>query len=140
MKTLNNLLDYCNINNIKLSEQQVLILDMIFQAIIPISAAELLEQLKHINSKANRMTIHRALDKLTEQNLVHKIQYNNTYSICQHISNHNCQILVCIKCTQQVEIHSHQLCHSLNKLSQEHQFNVASPIEITGICKQCKNN
>ncbi len=137
MQTLDNLLTYCHINNISLSKQQALILELIFNSNLAISAAELLEQLKTTNFKANRMTIHRTLDKLVEQNIIHKIQYNNTYSICQHISTHNCQILVCIKCNQQVEVHSHQLCHSLNKLSQDYQFTAISPIEITGICKNC---
>lgn len=138
MQTLENLLIYCQINNISLSKQQILVLEIIANSGLPIHASEVLERLKTNNLKANRMTIHRALEKLTEQSLIHKIQYNNTYTICQHISTHNCQILVCTKCLKQTEIHSHQLCHSLNKLNQDYQFTVISPIEITGICHNCK--
>jgi Fe2+ or Zn2+ uptake regulation protein len=139
MQTLDNLLTYCQNNNIQLTEQQILLLDIILQSSHPISATELLDALKIHNPKANRMTIHRGLERLTEQSLIHKIQFNNTYSICQHISNHNCQMLVCIKCNNQTEIHSHNLCHSLNRLHQDYQFTVTSPIEITGICSQCNS-
>lgn len=125
-------------NQSELTTQQSLVLELLANKKAPISSADILSIMQKDNPKANRMTIHRALDKLIELGLVHKIQINNTYTICKHISNHNCQLLVCIKCGIQMEIHSHQMCTALESIEGIHKFQFINPLEINGICFNCQ--
>ena len=124
--------------NTELTTQQSLILDLLKKNNIPISSADILLIMQKDNPKANRMTIHRALDKLIEIGLIHKIQLNNTYTICQHPSDHNCQLLVCIECGGKSEIHSHEMCHILERLEKSNHFKFINPLEINGICEKCQ--
>lgn len=130
-------LSYCQARQINLSPQQELILMIISQTTTPLSSHEILTNLLEHNPKANRMTIHRGLEVLIKANLIHKIQVNQTYSLCQHLSDHNCQLFICLKCGKQTEVHSHQICQALTQASNEHNFTLASPLEITGYCQQC---
>ncbi|MDD3265706.1 MAG: transcriptional repressor [Burkholderiales bacterium] len=123
---------------IELTTQQSLILKLLTENNAPISSADILSMMQKDNPKANRMTIHRALEKLIDNGLIHKIQLNNTYTICQHLSDHNCQLLVCIKCGSQTEIHSHKMCHALESVEISHKFQFINPLEINGICEKCQ--
>lgn len=135
--TFKQVIDYCQARQINLSPQQELILMIISQATIPLSSHEILTSLLEHNPRANRMTIHRALEILIKANLIHKIQVNQTYSLCQHLSDHNCQLFICLKCGKQTEVHSHKICQALMQASDEYNFILASPLEITGYCQQC---
>ena len=137
--TFKQVLAYCQVQKINLSAQQELILMIISQATSAVSSHEILTNLIQHNPKANRMTIHRALDLLIKANLIHKIQVNQTYSLCQHLSDHSCQLFICLKCAKQIEVHSHQICQPLNQASNEHSFTLANPLEITGYCAQCRS-
>lgn len=136
--TFKQVIDYCQARQINLSPQQKLILMIISQTTIPLSSHEILTSLLEHNPRANRMTIHRALEILIKANLIHKIQVNQTYSLCQHLSDHNCQLFICLKCGKQTEVHSHKICQALTQAGDEYNFILASPLEITGYCQRCQ--
>ncbi len=129
--------NYCNDAQITLSEQQALVLQIICQHEEAVNAQEILENLKTINTKANRMTIHRALEYLNKAGIIHKISFNNTYVPCTHLEQHNCQLLVCIKCNKKIEFSSSKILQSLKKAAQEYHFFINSPLEIMGYCQGC---
>lgn len=133
------LLQLCQQKSIVLSTQQELILQIIFVQQSPMSSSSILEQLIIYNPTANRMTIYRALEYLIEHKLVHKIQSQNTYTICKQISDHSCQILVCTQCGAEVEIHSHSICSALDSVQAEYNFTFANPLEILGLCANCRH-
>lgn len=136
--TFAQILQYCTDKQIDLTTQQLLVLEILYvNSPTTMTSADILDAMLAHNPTANRMTIYRALDYLIKQNLIHKIQANNTYSICQHLSDHSCQILVCLKCGNQIEVHSHTICQALNKAATENQFIFANPLEITGYCMSC---
>ncbi len=134
---LTEILDYCAQNQISLSHQQELILKIIAEQNGAIAANEILAQLVQINPKANRMTIHRALEYLISINLIHKIQFNSTYTLCNHLNEHSCQILVCQLCGSQTELHSEEIRQTLLKASEKFNFTIGNPLEIMGYCAQC---
>ena len=68
--TFKQVLAYCQVQKINLSAQQELILMIISQATSAVSSHEILTNLIQHNPKANRMTIHRALDLLIKANLI----------------------------------------------------------------------
>ena len=131
------IMSYCKSHNINITSQQALILEIIVANNEPITANEILLKLKESNPKANRMTIHRGLDYLVKANLIHRILYNLTYKLCNHLDTHGCQILICQKCGQQIELHLDHVKETLAKVSASHDFVISNPIEITGYCKKC---
>lgn len=134
---LAEIFNYCSRNQISLSHQQELILKIIAEHNNAIAANEILTQLVQINPKANRMTIHRALEYLISLNLIHKIQFNNTYTLCNHLNEHSCQLLVCQLCGSQIELHSEEIRQTLLKASEKFNFTIGNPLEIMGYCAQC---
>lgn len=134
---LHDVLKYCDSHKIHVTSQQVLILEIIVASPKAVTANEILVKLKEANPKANRMTIHRALEYLVKANLIHRIVYNLTYKLCNHLSTHNCQILICQKCGRQIELHSENLRQTLADAGTSHGFVISNPIEITGYCKEC---
>ena len=139
--TFKQVIDYCQARQINLSPQQELILMIISQATIPLSSHEILTSLLEHNPRANRMTIHRALEFLIDVELIHKIAFNHTYKLCAHLyckHDHHCQILICQKCGNQTEIHNPQVTGALLEISKTHNFKLANPVEITGSCAKCQ--
>lgn len=134
------IIDYCTSRQISLTPQQSLIIKIIADAQIPLMANEILMSLRKLNPKANRMTIHRVLEFLVKIELIHKIAFNHTYKLCNHLyckHEHHCQILVCQQCGNQMEIHNPQITDALLEISKTHKFKLANPVEITGLCPNC---
>ncbi|RTL00063.1 MAG: transcriptional repressor [Proteobacteria bacterium] len=138
LENFDELRKYCEQLAIHLTNQQELILQIVYEHDTGLTSNDILKLLQCQNPTANRMTIYRAIEYLLEQKLIHKIQSNNTYTICKHPSDHSCQILVCTICGQQQEIHSHQICAALDNLRNNYGFAFSNPLEITGICHQCR--
>ena len=73
-------------------------------------AYELLEQLKQTEPAAKPATIYRALEFLTEQGFIHKIESSNAFMLCQHFDKHHpAQLLICEKCGNVTELPSFSL-------------------------------
>lgn len=133
------IMNYCRLNKIQFTPQQLIILNIFCKAENPLGASEVLARLEINNPKANRMTVHRALEMFIDYGLIHKINFNNTYALCQHISDHNCQLLVCKICASQIEMHSHELCKALAEATTKYNFIITNQIELTGVCNECRS-
>jgi len=134
------LFDYCKNQQINLTSQQSLIIGIIANNQEPLTAHDILLNLRQINPKANRMTIHRALEFLIKAELIHKVTFNHTYKLCNHLycnHEHHCQILICQICGKQIEVHNPQVTLVLQEASKTHGFIITNPVEITGKCQQC---
>ncbi len=132
------ILNYCTEESIPLTEQQSLVLRIICEHKEALAAHQILDDLKLNNAKANRMTIHRALEYLTNMQIIHKISFNNTYVACTHLAEHKCQLLVCIKCGKKIEFSSSEVFDALKLSSEKQGFHIKTPIEIMGICEKCR--
>ena len=136
---LPEIIKYCQHQQITLTSQQELILAAVIAHQNPVTANEILLKLKESNPKANRMTIHRGLEYLVKANLIHRVSFNLTYKLCNHLHHgHHCQILVCQSCGKQTELHSEAIQEALNTASKLCQFKISNPIEITGFCHNCQ--
>ena len=133
-----SILNHCAKESISLTEQQSLILKIICEHKEALHAHQILESLKPNNAKANRMTIHRALEYLSNMEIIHKISYNNTYVACTHLAEHKCQLLVCIKCGKKIEFSSSEVFDALKHAGEKQGFHIKTPIEIMGFCDGCR--
>ncbi len=116
------------------------LLTLIYSQKEPLTAYELLRLFRKINPKAESMTIYRALDFLQKQHLIHRLASKNTYAACDTPHEpHQGQFLLCEKCDQTQEVDAIALAKAAKKLAQDHHFVLSDkPIEITGICKNCR--
>jgi Fur family zinc uptake transcriptional regulator len=105
-----------------------------------IGAYDLLEQLKVIDPSAKPATIYRALDFLSKQGFVHKIESINAFVMCHHFSdcNHPVQLLICDNCGHVEEIQSSNLDLALRSMADATGFIISHQIvEAHGTCQTC---
>ena len=106
-----------------------------------IGAYDLLEELKKQDPAAKPATIYRALDFLSKQGFVHKIESINAFMLCHHFGDcdHPVQLLICDSCSSVEENQSGEFDSALRKMASNSGFSISHQvIEAHGICKQCK--
>ena len=105
-----------------------------------LGAYELLEKLKVIDPAAKPATVYRALDFLSKQGFVHKIESINAFLLCHHFDecNHPVQLLICDKCGHVEEIQSNHLDLALRTMADASGFTISHQIvEAHGTCGDC---
>lgn len=105
-----------------------------------IGAYELLEQLKQTEASAKPATIYRALEFLTEQGFIHKIESSNAFLLCHHFDHHHpAQLLICDQCGSVTELHSKLLQEEFNHQAEVLGFSIKhQTIEAHGACQECR--
>ncbi|MEH8021686.1 transcriptional repressor [Rheinheimera metallidurans] len=105
-----------------------------------IGAYELLEQLKQTEPGAKPATVYRALEFLTEQGFIHKIESSNAFLLCHHFDQHHpAQLLICDQCGNVTELHSDVLQEEFNRQAVAQGFVIKhQTIEANGLCKTCQ--
>ena len=133
-------------NNTKkkpLTKNQRLVLEVLKNANIPLSAYSILDELKEFGFKAP-LQVYRALDGLTELGKVHRIESMNAFIACDHSM---CSIsdmtafTICEKCEKVSEIKDEELSDYMHLRAEK--FGLYAPrtnIEFHGICTDCSNN
>ena len=107
-----------------------------------VGAYDLLAQLKEIDSAAKPATIYRALDFLSKQGFVHKIESINAFVMCHHFGDcdHPVQLLICDQCGHVEEIQSNNFDLALRSMADANGFTISHQIvEAHGKCKTCTN-
>ena len=104
-----------------------------------VGAYELLEQLKTTEPAAKPATIYRALDFLTEQGFIHKIESSNAFLLCHHFQHHDpAQLLICQGCGHVEELHSKVLQQEFESLATAKGYVIKQQtIEARGLCQHC---
>ena len=107
----------------------------------PLGAYEIIDLVAARGPRPAPITIYRALDFLTAQGLVHRIESRNAFLACinNHTSDAPVVFLICEKCGAVGEAASSAVGDSLNAAAKSAGFTPKSPvIEITGICAHCR--
>lgn len=105
-----------------------------------IGAYDLLEKLQSIDPSAKPATVYRALDFLSKQGFVHKIESINAFVLCHHFGdcNHPVQLLICDTCGHVEEIQSNNLDLALRTMADASGFTISHQIvEAHGKCQNC---
>ena len=115
-------------------------LDLILRARAPLTAYQLLDQLKSTRKSAVPPTIYRALDFLIENRLIHRIERLNAFVSCAE-TDHNhadAQFLICHKCGTVTEIEDHGVSAALAAAAAKRGFTPSRAIvELDGLCATC---
>ena len=107
-----------------------------------VGAYDLLAQLKEIDAAAKPATIYRALDFLSTQGFVHKIESINAFVMCHHFGDcdHPVQLLICDQCGHVEEIQSNNFDLALRSMADANGFTISHQIvEAHGSCRICND-
>jgi Fur family zinc uptake transcriptional regulator len=122
----------------KLGKNEQLIGNALRVAGRPLSAYDLIELL-HEDGISSPPTVYRALKRLTELGLTHRIESLNAFVACSHGSHSGvAAFAICGDCGTVTEFHEHDVVERLGAWASEHDFTVAkTTIELRGHCHAC---
>lgn len=123
-----------------LKKNQKLVYDALSSATSPLSAYNILDLLRVHGFRAP-LQVYRALEKLMELGLVHKLESLNAFVACSHdhceVSN-TAAFMICDACESVSELGDAHLTNHLGKLATNQNFAIKhSTVELHGRCKNC---
>ena len=129
----------CRERGVRLTDQRKTVLQLLCKSDKPMSAYELLDQLRGVVKNPAPPTVYRALDFLLEQGLVHKLESLHAYVGCSHPDHpHASQFLICDDCGEVAEVEDPSVMNSLKAAGKAVGFRAKRPVvEVLGTCAQC---
>lgn len=127
-----------------LTKNQTLVMGALSQAKGPLSAYTILDELRDDGFRAP-LQVYRALEKLVELGLVHRLESLNAFVACQHTScggdrKENVLFAICETCGNVQELVNDKLLDTVKMLTSEAEFTLSqSVIELRGQCASCKS-
>ncbi|ATN34248.1 transcriptional repressor [Rhizobium sp. S95] len=126
----------------QLTKNQSLVFDALTESVGPLSAYGILDRLRDHGFRAP-LQVYRALDKLVEMGLVHRLESINSFVVCAHPKQDCCHhgtvaFAICNKCGRVSEFHDHAIDHRLADWAKGQRFKAEkTTIEIRGLCAEC---
>ena len=130
----------CAQNGAQLTTLRREVLALILHAQKPVTAYQLLDQLKPIRKSAVPPTIYRTLEFLLENKLIHKIEGLNAFMPCAEADHDHAdaQFLICKTCGAAAEIEDQGVSDALAKAAARHGFTpTRAVVEVDGLCSAC---
>lgn len=125
----------------ELTKNQALVMGALSQSDSPLSAYTILDQLRDDGFRAP-LQVYRALDKLVEFGLVHRLESLNAFVACRHPgcdAHQTIAFMICETCGQVNEISDTSLAERLKQLASKASFALKkSTVELRGICSSCQ--
>ena len=138
--TLSNGNDERMVHAQELTKNQSLVLDVLSHTEGPLSAYSLLDQLRDKGFRAP-LQVYRALDKLMEFGLVHRLESINSFVACTHSHDHKHGVIafgICDTCGRVDEFCDAVVEERLKGWSKDHAFRLSkTTIEMRGTCANC---
>jgi Fur family zinc uptake transcriptional regulator len=130
----------CAQNGALLTALRRSVLELILAAEGPLTAYQLLDQLKAVRKSAVPPTVYRALEFLLENRLVHRIERLNAFVPCAEADHDHkdVQFLICGACGTVAEIEDSGVARALAKAAEKEGFIPAhAMVELDGVCAAC---
>lgn len=123
-----------------LKKNQKLVYDALSSAGNPLSAYAILDLLRDEGFRAP-LQVYRALEKLMEFGLVHKLESLNAFVACSHDeceASEPAAFMICEECESVSELGDSKLTTHLSKLANTQNFALKhTTVELHGRCKNC---
>lgn len=129
-------------NGRTLTRNQGLVFETLRKAEGPLSAYTILDRLRDDGVRAP-LQVYRALDKLVEFGMVHRLESLNAFVACSHPHHEGHDhgmtgFAICEKCGQVNEFDDHEIGKRLTGWAKNCGFRPSrTTIEIRGLCKGC---
>lgn len=124
-----------------LTKNQNLVLDALSHAARPLSAYTILDQLRGDGLRAP-LQVYRALDKLLERGLIHRLESLKAFIACRHSHCHTGGIIsfaICETCDKVLEFSDDIVTKQLGAWSRAKGFRPTNTtLEIRGTCADCE--
>ena len=129
----------CANRGVRLTPVRQRVLELVWQSHQPIGAYELLASLAKEGFNSAPPTVYRALEFLSDQDLLHKLESVNAYvGCCNPDTPHQGHFLLCQICHQAQELDSQYITLALKLSADQHGFEIQHhTIEIVGSCQGC---
>lgn len=128
------------IENLQLTKNQALVFKTLSRAENPLSAYSILDVLRDEGFRAP-LQVYRALDKLREFGLIHRLESLNAFVACSHPnceSHETMAFAICEKCGGVEEFADSSIQKQLKKWAGTEKFHLQKAIiELRGICTNC---
>ncbi|MEF2071853.1 Fur family transcriptional regulator [Consotaella aegiceratis] len=123
-----------------LTKNQALVLDALAKEGVPLSAYAILDRLRDDGLRAP-LQVYRALDKLLDYELVHRLESLNAFVACAHPHCHASRMIafgICETCGQVWEFSDDVVRDRLMAWAESNQFRPSkTTVEIKGTCASC---
>ncbi|WP_026381936.1 Fur family transcriptional regulator [Afifella pfennigii] len=124
----------------ELTKNQTLVLNALARTEGPSSAYSLLDRLREDGFRAP-LQVYRALEKLIEYGLVHRLESLNSFVACAHPHDHKHGLVafaICDNCGQVDEFSDATVEKRLKGWANDHSYKLTkSTIELRGTCAAC---
>lgn len=131
----------CEQEGLRFTRLRRRVLELVWANHEPISAYDLLKELRREKDNAEPPTVYRALDFLQQINLVHRIESLNAYIGCDHPGReHVSRFMICNHCNRVAELVDDGRIHrAIAAGARKAGFMASSEtVEIHGICRSCQ--
>jgi Fur family zinc uptake transcriptional regulator len=140
---------FCGRRHLRLTEQRRIVLGLVLDNPRPSGAYDLLDRLRETGRPAAPPTVYRALEFLTAQGLVHKIERLSAFVGCSHMldrcgpdhAHHGLdatQFLICTACRRVFEMGDSRIRVAIDQAAGGRGFRpVAATVEVEGVCADC---
>lgn len=125
----------------KLTKNNQLVLDTLLDAGHPMGAYEIIDAVRSAGIAAPP-TVYRALNKLIDLGMVHRVESHNAFVACNgsHPGGSSAMLMICSKCGHADEFFDPAIRTLVWKQAQSRHFTADStPIEVQGTCAECRS-
>lgn len=124
-----------------LTKNQSVVLHALQECSEPLSAYQIMER-PNVRESGLRapLTIYRALDKLIDRGLVHRLESMNAFVACCHDAPHAspATFMICGSCKQTIEVESSAIERRILAEAKKQSFEIDSlHLEVSGRCGAC---
>lgn len=125
----------------RMTRQRHAVLTKLLAARSPLSAYDLLDQLRLADSSATPAGVYRCLDFLLKVGLAHRLETTRSFIACEHPDRpHDVQFLICRQCGAVIEVEDVMFATAAETLGRRFGFALDRQIiEIKGLCATCKD-
>jgi Fur family zinc uptake transcriptional regulator len=129
----------CALRGARLTPLRRRVLELVWRSHDPVGAYAILGALRNERRAAAPPTVYRALEFLTEQGLVHRIESLNAYLGCADPEHgHATQFLICARCGAASELHDRRVHGAIGEDARALGFKVRNVVvEAIGLCPNC---
>ena len=137
----NKAIDICMKQNESITPNRLLILDILLERKLPISAYDINAIVKKRGKNLNISSVYRVIEFWVKLKVIHKISYLNKYILCDNTDEKHTHITnICTSCLSVIETCNENMGLNLEK-SSKNLGAILSPninIEIPVICENCQ--
>jgi Fur family zinc uptake transcriptional regulator len=122
-----------------LTRNEELVFRVLARSVVPMGAYAILNNLRSQGLRS-ALQVYRALDRLMQRGLVHRLESLNAYLVCtQHCRQpHAAAFAICDRCGAAREFHEAAIEHALENWARRNGFHPsASSVELRGLCRSC---